>query len=62
MAADLSESLEDIEQACEWARKALELTEVCTGTDYVAYWMNEENLHRLMERRDAGMKVLRARM
>lgn len=62
MAADLSESLGDFEQACEWARKALELTEVCTGTDYVAYWMNEENLHRLMERRDGAMKVLRARM
>ena len=62
MAADLSESLGDLEQACDWARKALELTEVCTGTDYMAYWMNEENLHRLMERRDAATKVLRARM
>ena len=62
MAADLSESLGDIEQACEWARKALELTAICTGTDYVAYWMNKENLHRLMERRAGAMKVLRARM
>ena len=62
MAADLSESLGDLEQACEWARKALELTEVCTGTDYVAYWMNEENLHRVMKSRDGAMKILRARM
>ena len=62
MAADLSESLGDFEQACEWARKALDLTEVCTGTDYVGYWMNKENLHQLMERRNGGMKVLRARM
>ena len=62
MAADLSENLGDIERACEWALKALELTEVCTGTDYVAYWMNEENLHRLMERRDGAMKFLRAKM
>lgn len=62
MAADLSESLGEIEQACEWARQALELTQVCTGTDYAAYLMNKENLHRLMERRDGAMKFLRAKM
>ena len=62
MAADLSESFGDIEQACEWARKALELTEVCTGTDYVAYRMNEENLVRLVKRRDRAMRRLRARI
>ena len=62
MAADLSESLGDIEQACEWAKRALELTGVCTGTEYVAYWMNEENLDRLVERRDGVTKTLRARM
>ncbi len=62
MAADLSESLGDIEQACEWARKALELTQVCTGTDYVAYWMNKENLQRLVQRRDEAMRPLGARI
>lgn len=62
MAADLSESLGDIEQACKWAKRALKLTEVCTGTDYVAYKMNEENLHRLVERRDGAMRTLRARI
>ncbi len=62
MAADLSESLGDIERACEWARKALELTEVCTGTDHVAYRMNEENSIRLVERRDGAMGPLRARI
>lgn len=56
MAADLSESLGDIEQACEWARRALELTEVCTGRDYVAYRMNEENLRRLVERRGGAIR------
>lgn len=62
MAADLNESLGNIDQACEWARRALELTEVCTGTDYVAYRMNEENLRRLLERRDGVMGSLRAKI
>ena len=62
MATDLSESLGDILQACEWARKALELTEICTGRDSVAYCMNEENLRRLVERRDESMRLLLAMM
>ena len=62
MAADLYESLGEIEQACIWARRALELTEVCTGTDYVGYSMNEENLRRLVKSRDGVIGTLRAKM
>ena len=62
MAADLNESLGDNERACEWARRALELTKVCTGTDYVAHSMNEENLRRLVEIRDGVMGTLRAKI
>ena len=62
MAADLNESLGEIEEACIWARRALELTEVCTGTDYVGYSMNEENLRRLVNRRDGVMGTLRAKI
>ena len=42
--------LGDFKQACIWAEKALELTRVCTGTDYVSYAEDEENLRMLVER------------
>ena len=49
IAAALSSIIGNFTRACEWAEKALELTKVCTGTDYVSYSQDEENLRMLME-------------
>jgi hypothetical protein len=42
--------LGDFKQACIWAEKAMELTRICTGSDYASYAQDEENLRMLVER------------
>ena len=61
MAAELSYEMGDFMQACEWAEKGLELTKVCTGTDYVRYEQDEELLHDLTVVRNGMVKLSRAR-
>ncbi|KAL2042800.1 hypothetical protein N7G274_004559 [Stereocaulon virgatum] len=50
LAYPITAMLGNFAQACIWAEKAVELTRICTGTDYASYAQDEENLRMLVER------------
>lgn len=46
--------LGQLEDACEWAEKALENTASCSGIDYHMYEEDEKRLEDFVARRDAN--------